>query len=142
MAAEITNNLRFVTSNSVSSPRSKDVQHKSPSAVPSATPATIDRQDLPEPQQTKSTVAIAKGKTDFVEIAQEVLDKTVDDLNSFAQSMKREIKFSIDKASGKTIIKVIDSESQQLIRQIPREEVMGVMKSLKEHSQIFADVII
>ena len=40
------------------------------------------------------------------------------------------IQFIPDTDSGKTIVKVIDKQTQELIRQIPSEEVLAIAKSL------------
>ena len=42
-----------------------------------------------------------------------------------------ELKFSVDDASGLTVIKVIDTETQEIVRQIPPEEVLTLMHHLE-----------
>ncbi|WP_428603355.1 flagellar protein FlaG [Sedimenticola sp.] len=63
------------------------------------------------------------------------LDKAVEQLNEFAQSVQRKLEFSVDEESGKTVIKVIDKESGQMVRSIPSEEVLDMQKRLKETSE-------
>lgn len=43
-----------------------------------------------------------------------------------------EISFSINKNSGKMIIKIIDKDTDEVIRQIPPEEMMRVMARMTE----------
>jgi flagellar protein FlaG len=52
------------------------------------------------------------------------------DLTSYAQQMRRGIRFSVDKASGRIVIKVIDTQSGAVIRQIPPEEVLALSQDL------------
>jgi flagellar protein FlaG len=40
------------------------------------------------------------------------------------------LQFSIDEDIGVTVVKVIDTESKKVIRQIPSEEVMDIAKAL------------
>lgn len=57
--------------------------------------------------------------------------ETVGRLNELIQDIRRELKFSVDDASGLTVIKVIDTETQELVRQIPPEEVLTLMHHLE-----------
>jgi flagellar protein FlaG len=61
-----------------------------------------------------------------------IQDRVVE-LNSYMQNMNRSLQFSVDEQSGDTVIKVIDSETDELIRQIPAEELLVVRSSLEEY---------
>jgi flagellar protein FlaG len=54
----------------------------------------------------------------------------VDTLNSFAATTAAALNFSTDKESGKTIVKVVDTATDQLIRQIPSEEAIAISHSI------------
>ena len=69
-------------------------------------------------------------------LADEKLSGMVEDLNQYAQSVKRQLQFSVDDDSGKTLIKVLDAETGDTIRQIPAEEVLNMQKRLKEVSDM------
>ncbi|MGQ0658923.1 MAG: flagellar protein FlaG [Chromatiales bacterium] len=47
------------------------------------------------------------------------------------QSTQRTLRFSVDKASGTMVIKVIDSETKEMIRQIPSEEMLVIASRLE-----------
>jgi flagellar protein FlaG len=68
-------------------------------------------------------------------VDEQAIDAAVGQLNEFAQSIQRQLEFSVDEESGKTVIKVIDKESGQMIRSIPSEEVLAMQKRLKETSE-------
>lgn len=61
------------------------------------------------------------------------IQERVVELNSYMQNMNRSLQFSVDDQSGDTIIRVIDSETDELIRQIPAEELLVVRSSLEEY---------
>ena len=42
----------------------------------------------------------------------------------------QDLSFSIDEDSGKTIVKLIDTQTQTVLRQIPTVEVMEISKAL------------
>lgn len=58
------------------------------------------------------------------------LSQAVSRLNAHVQNIHRELEFSIDKATGRTIIKVIDSSTKEVIRQLPPEEVLQVARRI------------
>jgi flagellar protein FlaG len=63
------------------------------------------------------------------------LSKTVDKINELIQGMQRELQFSVDDASGRTVVTVRDSRTREVIRQIPSEEVLAMAERLKEQSE-------
>lgn len=71
------------------------------------------------------------------------LEKVVDDLHVYVQNLKREIRFSVDEGSGRTIITVVDAASKELVRQIPAEDVINVSRNLQNHlSGVFVRVMV
>jgi flagellar protein FlaG len=66
------------------------------------------------------------------EFTPEEVETAVRNLNDYVQNVQRNLQFNIDDDSGHTIIKVIDSETEELIRQIPSEEVLAVARHLRE----------
>jgi len=82
-------------------------------------------QELPETGQDLPQQADAKP-------AKSELREAVDQINNFVQTVQRDLSFSMDEGSGHTIIKVIDSESGKLVRQIPSEEVIALATYLQD----------
>ncbi len=66
--------------------------------------------------------------------------EAVSRLNDFAQKTQRDLNFQVDQDSGKTVIKVYDRQSEQLVRQIPNEEALEMAKRLsaEEPSMLFS----
>jgi len=54
----------------------------------------------------------------------------VDRLNDFAKQSASALAFSQDRDTGKTIVKVVDTETDTVIRQIPSEEAISIAKSI------------
>lgn len=50
----------------------------------------------------------------------------------FAQSLQRDLSFSVDDASGRIIVEVKDSSSGEIIRQIPSEEALRMLDHLEQ----------
>ena len=81
---------------------------------------------LPEKGQNLPS-AEAKSATSSSQIRE-----AVGQVNNFVQSVQRDLSFKVDEDSGRTIIKVMDSGSGKLIRQIPSEEVLALASYLKD----------
>ena len=62
--------------------------------------------------------------------APEDLGQAVAKMNDYIQSERRDLLFSIDEASGETVIRVLDTDSGDLIRQIPNEQFLKMAESL------------
>lgn len=65
-------------------------------------------------------------------VSLDVVKKAVDEGNSFLQIVKRNLQFQIDDTTNEVVVKVIDSESGELVRQIPSEEVLALIQRMKE----------
>lgn len=58
------------------------------------------------------------------------VEEAVGNLHDFVQKLSRTLQFSIDEESGRTVIKVIESETKKVIRQIPPEEALALAQNL------------
>ncbi len=61
--------------------------------------------------------------------------QAVSKINEIVQSVQRDLSFNMDEDSGKTVIRVVDTESGELIRQIPSEEVLAIASQLREFQE-------
>jgi len=62
------------------------------------------------------------------------LKQAVSQINDYVQNIQRNLQFSIDPKSGTTVVKVIDTKSEKVIRQMPNEETLRLARSLVEQS--------
>ncbi|MCP4492702.1 MAG: flagellar protein FlaG [Gammaproteobacteria bacterium] len=63
--------------------------------------------------------------------AAQQLEDSVSQLNELVQSVQRDLRFSIDEFSGDTVIQVLDTKTEEVIRQIPSEEVLALAKNIE-----------
>ena len=69
-------------------------------------------------------------------IGSKEIEEAVRSLNEHVKEIKRELHFSIDEGSGQTIITVMDSVTNEVVRQIPNEEAVNFARRLVEGSDI------
>ncbi len=51
-------------------------------------------------------------------------------INEFLRSSAANVEFTVDDASNHVIVRVVDSETHQLIRQMPTEETLAISRAL------------
>ena len=64
------------------------------------------------------------------EASQQSVESAVKQINAFISPVMQSIQFSTDSDSGRTVVKVVDAETQKVLRQIPNEEVLAISKTL------------
>ncbi len=78
-------------------------------------------------QQGVQTVTAAEGES-----ARAQVEDAVSTIQGFVQSVRRNLDFQLDDSTGRVVVKVTDSESGDVIRQIPSEEALKLAESLEE----------
>ncbi|WP_102795742.1 flagellar protein FlaG [Bowmanella denitrificans] len=62
----------------------------------------------------------------------ESIETAVQDVRDFVQAQNRNLNFAFDEGSNRSVIKVTDAQSGDVIRQIPSEEVLKLAERIKE----------
>ena len=91
-------------------------QNSAPPAVPAGNGAPSGGQDLPAARAVATVQDLAR--------AMRKLTETM-------AAAQRNLNFRVDKGSGRTVITVVDAATQEVIRQIPSEEVLAVSRALE-----------
>ena len=107
------------------------------------TPLTAHRK-LPEAviaenKSREETIPEVQGGMDTPSVAE--LTGALDQLNGYMEETQRGLRFSMDDDSGRTIIRVVDTETDEVIRQIPSEEMLVLIRHFSEITgKIFDEV--
>lgn len=84
-----------------------------------------------QPTEAVKDAAAAKDQAS----ADKLLQKAVADLRDAVEPLARDLQFSVDKDTGRTVVKIIDSSTDKVIRQIPSEEALAIAKDLGEYAK-------
>jgi flagellar protein FlaG len=84
----------------------------------------------PTTQVQQTQAAVAEDPSARNQGGLEELGKAVEKLQKFVSIAASDIEFSIDEDLGRTVVKVIDRETKDVIRQIPSEEMLELAKML------------
>lgn len=63
---------------------------------------------------------------------EEQVKEAAEKINEFIETMTHDLSFSVDKDTNRTVVKVLERESGDVIRQIPADEVLKIAKVLDE----------
>ncbi|MCH8498486.1 MAG: flagellar protein FlaG [Marinobacter sp.] len=97
-------------------------------ATPAATPAA------PAAQSTR--VSDAEALQARAEQQRKELTEAVSQLNDFVQNVQRDLQFEVDNDMGRTIVKVVDQQTQEVIRQIPDEVAVRLAEKLQQNEPL------
>lgn len=78
------------------------------------------------PVQTEQSVS----QTQKTEANRQELEDAVKQVNDFLKPINNAIQFNLDDDTGKTIVKVIDLATKEVIRQFPSEDMLSIAKAI------------
>lgn len=107
-------------------PKKNEESGASVSAVATTTAAT---------ETTETTPVELSGPKSQEEHKQKI-SNAVEDINNFFQIAQHSLGFTVDEVSGKMVMQIRDTKTNELIRQIPGEEVLKLAKRLDDLSGI------
>ncbi len=71
-------------------------------------------------------------------VERDQVEKAVQDIQAFVDSNQRNLNFSIDETTGDVVVKIVATQSGEVIRQLPSEEALKMAQRLKDpHSLLF-----
>jgi len=83
------------------------------------------------PELAKETAVAVPEKAPQQEPSSEQLQQVVKEMKQLVDSkMPNSLSFSLDDSTGKTIVRITDTKTGEMIRQIPSEEMMELARSL------------
>lgn len=86
-------------------------------------------------RQAAEKVPTSPVKTDAVQQRQpdrETIERAMQEVKKAVDPMARNLQFSIDEDTGRTIVRIVDTSTKEVIRQIPSEEVLAIAKALDQ----------
>lgn len=72
-------------------------------------------------------------------LEREQLEQMAQQLQDFMGEMNRSLQFQVDEDSGRDVIKVLDKDTGDIIKQYPSEEVLNLVSKLSETAGLLID---
>jgi flagellar protein FlaG len=86
--------------------------------------------------QVASTEIKASGVNEAAKPTREVVAKAAADLQEFVSSMGRNLNFSIDETTGYNVVRVVNPDTGELIRQLPSEELLKISRDFQRLNNV------
>lgn len=80
--------------------------------------------------------ALAKESERLSSKEEQSIEEAVAQLNDYVQNSQRKLEFQLDEDSGRTVVRVYDKGSEELIRQIPNEDALELAKKLNQEEPL------
>lgn len=128
MSSEISNVLKLSPVTVVSSNSKQELQNANSSGVTQK----VKSQESAAAQADPQVSADAKSEKNKADANLEAVKQAVDKGNSLFQEAKRSLQFEVDDATKEVVVKIVDSESGEVVRQIPAEETLQFVKRMQE----------
>ncbi len=103
-------------------------------AVATYVPAVTEKKVTNNTSQAESVTAKpanAVQLSDNKGMEAQQLSEALDVINRAVAESRKSLNFSTDEISGRSVIKVVDSTTDEVIRQIPTEEILKVAQDVK-----------
>jgi flagellar protein FlaG len=108
------------------------------SGLPPQTPVqntNSSSRQLPEIDQSQAASAEQSGSAVTAEqqasLSVENLQAAVEKMNELMQNGQRSLNFSVDDSTEKVVVKVMDTDTKEVVRQIPSEETLKFAEYLE-----------
>ena len=86
--------------------------------------------------QVISTEIKASGVNEAAEPTREVVAKAAAQIQDFVSSMGRNLNFSIDESTGYNVVRVVNPDTGELIRQLPSEELLKISRDFQRLNNV------
>jgi len=73
------------------------------------------------------------------EITKEELEQAVEKANQFLLGLKTQFDFKIHEGTGRTVVRLIDKQTEKVIKEIPPEKMLDVLANIWESAGILVD---
>lgn len=103
------------------------------------TPQVMNDTNAIEPQQSRLYQTSSTANTEAQPLEREQLEKVAQQLQDFMGEMNRSLQFQVDEDSGRDVIKVLDKDTGDIIKQYPSEEVLNMVSKLSETAGLLID---
>lgn len=100
------------------------------SSVPSLTASTTKKMSASNTENIAIAASIVGSKIGNSMESEEQVKQAVQKIQGAVNNLAQNLQFSIDEDTGKTIIKVMDVHTEEVIRQIPTEEAVKIARTL------------
>ncbi len=126
------------TTSNVSTRPVQESRDASVQATQTAQQVAVNRADL-KVRPDSNTGKDAKGNSANTQEQNEKIRKTVEEINRKAAQKNVEAQFGVHEATNRVTIKIVDKETQEVIREVPPEKTLDMIAKVWELAGLMVD---
>lgn len=73
------------------------------------------------------------------EITKEELEQMVEKANQFLLGLETQFDFKVHEGTGRTVVRLIDKQSEEVVKEIPPEKMLDILASIWDSAGILVD---
>ena len=121
------------------------MQNSQPSAAPAIVNNGSAGPSIPMPKMQSDSEIISKVASVTIKPSQvnevtqptrEVVAKAAQQLQEFVQKMGRNLSFSVDETTGYNVVRVVNPDTGELVRQLPSEELLKIARDFERLNSV------
>ncbi len=93
-------------------------------------------------QAIESFERVVEATKEREELNKEERQRLVEQMNSFISSINKGLSFRVDEESGKDVVTIYEADTGDIIRQIPDEEMLEVLRRLREQTARYSSGLV
>ncbi|MCD4720743.1 MAG: flagellar protein FlaG [Desulfobacula sp.] len=103
--------------------------------------ANMDVAGVSQTAVLKNTTSVQKSESDRLDLSKELppskisredVEEMVEVLKDLTQTLQTKLNFSVDEGTNNIVVKIIDKETDEVIRQIPPEELLALQEKMQD----------
>ncbi|MCX8130716.1 MAG: flagellar protein FlaG [Clostridia bacterium] len=99
----------------------------------------IDTKDTKDTEQVTNKLHLTNMEKQELPISEKVVIEAIEKANKAISGANRKFEFSIHEKTKEIMVKVIDSDSNEVIREIPPEKILDMVAKMWEMAGIMVD---
>ncbi len=125
-----------------------NTENVQPLSVPATKPASssatssVGKRTTTSPVPEQALIARTAAQASPTHTVEQTIAAVAVQIESYLRSVGREVQFSIDTASGRTVVSIRDTNTGEVVRQIPSEEVLRLAQSLGSQPNSLIDIVV
>jgi flagellar protein FlaG len=116
------------------------LSEQAPAASPSA-PVVVSEHAVTEKSAAPAHSVQSAPPAD-PDVSQDVMRAVAKQIESYLRANGRDLQFSIDEETGRTVVTIRDKSTGEVIRQIPNAEALRIAQALGNQPNALIDVLI
>jgi flagellar protein FlaG len=109
---------------------------------PASNASSAQKRTTASPIAEQALISKPSGRVSEMRTVQQAAAAAARQIESYLRSVGRQIQFSIDSASGRTVVSIRDAGTGDVIRQMPSEEALRLAQALGSQTSSLLDVVV